>query len=169
MHILGENGSGKTTLLRALAGLFSSHEGQVLRSRGFLRECIYIGHGPASASAMTPEDNLSYAVRLHSGRKPDREAVWQALAEAGLAGFEDLVVRKLSAGQRKRVDLARLLLSDASLWVLDEPFSSIDTQGRELLESWLSRHRASGGAVVLTGHEPVQGSGSLTINLSDYC
>lgn len=169
LHLLGENGSGKTTLLRALAGLFSGYSGRVLRRPDFWQNCIYLGHAPGITGAMTASENLNYAVQLNSGERPAKEAVLQALARAGLADFARLPVRNLSAGQQKRVSLLPLMLTRAELWVLDEPFSAMDGEGSQLLESLLCEQQSRGGAVILTGHNLQPEAASATLDLAGYC
>ena len=157
-RVEGPNGSGKTTLLRILAGLHDGFEGQVLWQgqprnddrESFLRNLLFMGHRPGIKPLLTPLENLRFLI---SGRQTatDNQLV-DALAGAGLAGFEEVPCQHLSAGQSRRVALARLLLSDEPLWILDEAFTAIDHQGVEGLEQLLVNRAAMGGAVILTTH-----------------
>lgn len=161
-HIEGANGSGKTTLLRILCGLTSATSGE-LRWRGraitpgrrdYHREIQFVGHAAGIKLELTPLENLRFSSALsHPANDADIE---QVLGAFGLARVVDLATRRLSAGQRRRVALARLELSRASLWILDEPLTALDSIGIELLNRTLEAHCASGGAVVLASHQPVR-------------
>ncbi|MTW20056.1 cytochrome c biogenesis heme-transporting ATPase CcmA [Allochromatium palmeri] len=162
LHVRGRNGSGKTTLLRTLCGLFTPDAGEV-RWRGesiralaedYRRELLYFGHLNGIKSDLTGIENLSIAAQL-DGDPVGIDDVWQALARIGLRGFEDLPTRMLSQGQKKRVALARLILSRARLWVLDEPFTALDVEAVALLQGLIAEHVAGGGLAVLTTHQEV--------------
>lgn len=162
LHVRGRNGSGKTTLLRTLCGLFTPDAGEV-RWRGesiralaedYRRELLYFGHLNGIKSDLTGIENLSIAARL-DGDPVGIDDVWQALERIGLRGFEDLPTRMLSQGQKKRVALARLILSRARLWVLDEPFTALDVEAVALLQGLIAEHVAGGGLAVLTTHQEV--------------
>ncbi|MEX0605922.1 MAG: cytochrome c biogenesis heme-transporting ATPase CcmA [Marinobacter sp.] len=157
-RVEGANGSGKTTLLRILAGLHDGFEGQVLWQgqpliadrETFLRNLLFMGHRPGVKPLLTPLENLRFLI---SGRqRVTDDQLSEALSRAGLAGFEDVSCQHLSAGQTRRVALARLLLSDEPLWILDEAFTAIDQQGVEGLEQLLVNRAAMGGAIILTTH-----------------
>ena len=157
MQIEGPNGSGKTTLLRSLCGLSSRYEGDILwrgesvrRHRPqFFSEMLYLGHAGGIKAALTPRENLTWQAGL---RGEDPADIDRALDQVGLYGFEDMPCYLLSAGQQRRVNLARLFLLPAALWVLDEPFTAIDKQGVKELESWIEQHADNGGMVILTTH-----------------
>jgi heme exporter protein A len=160
--VRGRNGSGKTTLLRALSGLLRPDQGSI-RWRGedirdlaedFNRELLYFGHLNGIKADLTGLENLRVSATLDQDRVSDAE-ILSALARIGLAGFEDLPTRMLSQGQKKRVALARLILSKAQLWILDEPFTALDADAVELLQTLISEQVARGGAVVLTTHQEV--------------
>ncbi|WP_123402234.1 cytochrome c biogenesis heme-transporting ATPase CcmA [Inmirania thermothiophila] len=161
LQVEGPNGSGKTTLLRVLCGLALPEEGEV-RWRGtdirrarseYLAELAYIGHQHGVKGELTPRENLAVACAL-GGRRDGVEAD-EALARMGLSGYEDVPCRTLSAGQRRRVALARLLLTPARLWILDEPFTALDRGGRRDIERLISQHLAQGGLAVFTTHHAV--------------
>ncbi len=160
LHVKGENGAGKTTLLRTLIGLSPPDTGAV-RWRGTdTRECgeayrralIYIGHQAALKDELTPLENLRLALAL-DGVDADEDHLLDVLRRVGLQGREDLPCRALSAGQKRRLLMARLLLRPAELWVLDEPFSALDATGVELLCAIIGSHLAGGGLAVLTSHQ----------------
>ncbi len=162
LHVRGHNGSGKTTLLRMLTGLVTPSEGSV-HWRGedirrhrevFNGELFYFGHLPALKDELNAIENLRTASHL-AGQRVGREDAIDALDRMGLAGFEDLPARLLSQGQRRRVALARLLLTQARLWVLDEPFTALDVAAVDDLRETLRSHLTGGGMVVLTTHQEV--------------
>ncbi|XKL30565.1 cytochrome c biogenesis heme-transporting ATPase CcmA [Pseudomonas sp. JDS08PS003] len=158
VQISGPNGSGKTSLLRLLAGLMQPTSGQVLlngqplhaQRAELARNLLWIGHAAGIKDVLTPEENLNWLCALH--QSATRDAIWQALAAVGLRGFEDVACHTLSAGQQRRVALARLYLDGPPLWILDEPFTALDKQGVAQLEEHLANHCERGGMVVLTTH-----------------
>ncbi len=162
LHVRGPNGSGKTTLLRALCGLLLPQAGEIrwngegIRSLGeeFTRDVIYLGHLNGIKHDLTGVENLRVAATL-DGDAVDGAAIWAALSHIGLAGFEDLPTSVLSQGQKKRVALARLLLTGARLWILDEPFVALDVKAVGLLESLIVGQVARGGMVIMTTHQEV--------------
>ncbi len=158
LQVTGPNGAGKTTLLRALVGLSLSVQGDIVWNGhpvqddrpGFNAQLLYIGHRMGISPLLTPEENLWAFPDLR--RRCSRARLWQAMAACGLAGYEMQPCWQLSAGQNRRVLLARLRLSSQPLWILDEPFTSLDKEGRTALESLLHHHACQGGVVVLTSH-----------------
>lgn len=162
MQIEGHNGSGKTSLLRILCGLTLPTEGEVCwqgesieRSRETYQAALnYVGHHHGVKGELTPEENLRVAKALCAN--PTDISLFDALEQVGLYGFEDVPARTLSAGQQRRVGLARLLISKAPLWILDEPFTALDKKGIACIESLIENHATQGGIVVLTSHHPVK-------------
>jgi len=151
LQIEGPNGAGKTSLIRILAGLSRyGFDGRVSRYTALL----YLGHQSGVKALLTPRENLAWHV-AGEGQYSD-EQIETALAKVGLYGFEDVPSHALSAGQHRRVNLARLYLSQCPLWLLDEPFTAIDKTGVLELEALLVRHVEAGGAVVMTSHQALQ-------------
>ncbi len=158
LQVRGGNGSGKTTLMRIVCGLNDSFEGELYwrgetlgeRWEAFHANLLYIGHRVAVNHVLTPLENLRWSCRLHD--PADDAGIRAALAEMDLAGYEDSPCYSLSAGQQQRVSLARLSLSSAELWILDEPFTTLDVDGVALLENLVARHAREGGAVLITTH-----------------
>ncbi|NRF71067.1 cytochrome c biogenesis heme-transporting ATPase CcmA [Aquincola sp. S2] len=162
LHVKGENGAGKTTLLRTLAGLAPADRGVVCwygdevrpDNAAYRRALVYLGHPAALKDELTALENLALALSL-DGMAAGEMALVTALRRVGLSGRETLPVRQLSAGQKRRVLLARLLLRPAALWLLDEPFAALDAEGIVLLCGLIGEQLAGGGIVVLTSHQPV--------------
>jgi len=163
MRVTGANGAGKTTLLRMLVGLSTPTAGRVAwrgepigaQREEFHRELVWCGHAASLKDDLTALENLRAATML-AGDRIDATAARAALADAGLAGREHLPARSLSAGQRRRVVLARLTLASARpLWVLDEPFNTLDVAATQWLTALLLRQLARGGIVVLTSHQAI--------------
>ncbi|MDY7219063.1 cytochrome c biogenesis heme-transporting ATPase CcmA [Denitrificimonas sp. JX-1] len=163
LQVSGPNGSGKTSLLRLMSGLMQPTAGEVLvkgrriqQQRGELASnLLWIGHAAGIKGVLTAEENLAWLSALH--HKANYEQIWRALAAVGLAGFEDVPCYTLSAGQQRRVALARLYLESApALWILDEPFTALDKQAVTQLELHLAAHCNKGGMVVFTTHHPIQ-------------
>jgi heme exporter protein A len=157
LRVAGANGSGKTSLLRILCGLARPSAGEV-RWKGrpiaslkedYARELVYIGHAPAVKDDLTPRENLAIGCRL-AGQETSGEALAAALERLGVP---ELPVRKLSQGQRRRAALARLLVSEAPLWLLDEPFATLDAEGISNLNGLIGKHASRGGAIAFTTHQ----------------
>ena len=154
--VQGGNGAGKTTLLRVLAGLLRADTGEVLlegsaaRADTRARFMAYLGHLPGLKTDLSAVRNLEFLCGLHGRRAEHTPAT--AMGIAGLAGFEDAPLRTLSAGQKKRLGLARLWLSPAPLWLLDEPYANLDLDGITLVNRMVQAHLRSGGAALITTH-----------------
>jgi heme exporter protein A len=175
VQIDGPNGSGKTTLLRILSGLSQQFDGELhwcgepmsRAALSFRSDLFYLGHAPAVKALLTPLENLQWSM---GGETHTREATLAALKEVGLYGYEDVPCFSLSAGQQRRVALARLYLTTARLWILDEPFTAIDKSGVAALEWHISAHAERGGGVILTTHHALQLPGKFRkLNLTGYC
>ena len=154
--IEGDNGSGKTSLLKVLSGLLEPTSGDVLLNGEVLtlarlsHQVALLGHLLGLKLELTALQNLRFAVGIggiRAGITPQ-----MALASVGLDGYEDQALRTFSAGQKKRVALARLLLVPAALWLLDEPYANLDRSGIELVNRLLDRHARQGGAALITSH-----------------
>ncbi len=161
VHIKGENGTGKTSLLRILAGLAQPVSGTVsfdgydcCKFRyEYNSEVAYIGHKPGIKLELTAVENIRSYCHL-SKSKSDVEII-HVLEKVGLYGFEEMFCSQLSAGQKKRVALAQAIIDNASLWILDEPFTSLDVEGVKYFEQMIQQHVAEGGMVLLTTHQDV--------------
>ena len=174
----GRNGTGKTTLLRMLAGLTAPTAGEV-RWRGsgvapfapaIRNDVLFAGHAVAVKDDLTAEENLASLVAL-GGDVVAREAIRRALDDVALGAQRDLPARVLSAGQRRRIGLARLRVAQRTLWVLDEPLTALDAAGSELLASSLKAHVERGGVAVVATHQPIglatSGTQTLTLGSAD--
>ena len=154
--VRGGNGSGKTTLLRVLAGLLRADEGTIeidgepVRPQLRARIMAYLGHLPGLKADLSVLENLDFLCGLHGRHRG--QASETALALVGLAGYEDTPARQLSAGQKKRLSLARLWLSPAALWLLDEPYANLDLGGIDLVNRRVQAHLRDGGAALVTTH-----------------
>jgi heme exporter protein A len=162
LHIRGENGVGKTSLLRLLVGLSKPESGEVLWDRksisrvsqDFHQDLLFMGHRDALKEELSALENLQMYASL-DGISLTLENALSALKRFGLRGRENLPVHCLSAGQKRRVLMARMLTRQAILWVLDEPFNALDVNAIVDLESLMSEHLSNGGLLVLTSHQAV--------------
>lgn len=158
VQIAGANGAGKTTLLRILAGLYHGYQGNLFfngeridaQTATINETLLFIGHKSAVKPSLTVLENLRFLVALQ--QRVDERSLYTALETVGLAGYEDVQCQNLSAGQQRRVALARLWVSNARLWVLDEIFTAIDLSGVAQLEAYLARKADQGVAIILTTH-----------------
>ena len=154
--VQGDNGAGKTTLLRVLAGLLRADaggiaiDGQPARASLRSRAISYLGHLPALKADLTALENLDFLCGLHGRRRGQLPG--NALGIVGLSGHGDTLARQLSAGQKKRLSLARLWLAPAPLWLLDEPYANLDLDGINLVNRMVQAHLRDGGAALLTTH-----------------
>lgn len=173
VQVTGANGSGKTSLLKILAGLIRPESGDVrwqardIRrfAAEYYRDLLYIGHQAGIKLALTPLENLAFYQAAAGSARQD-QAIWRALEQAGLAGYEDVPAAGLSSGQQRRIALARLWLSPASLWILDEPFSALDRDGIARLLARFAAHGAAQGMVLFSNHHALPDSGRLMRVLS---
>jgi heme exporter protein A len=172
LHVRGENGSGKTSLLRLLAGLSQPAMGHITwcgqsireAAEEYRRHLMFLGHQGALKEELTALENLQLSSALDSAQLPDMEAL-SVLARFGLRGREDFPVRWMSAGQKRRVLLARLLTRKASLWILDEPFTALDVKAVDLLADLIREHLAASGMVILTSHQTIPVPGGRELQL----
>lgn len=155
--IEGANGSGKTSLLRMLAGLLAPSAGQIrvndLQTDGDGRSALigWLGHQDGTKPQLSPRETLQFFSRLYGCTA----AIDDVLARVGLQHAADLPCQYLSAGQKKRLALARLTMLGRPLWLMDEPFASLDTDGRALATKFAGAHASSGGIVVIASHDPI--------------
>ncbi|EKO3963219.1 cytochrome c biogenesis heme-transporting ATPase CcmA [Vibrio fluvialis] len=160
VQIEGRNGTGKTTLLRIVTGLGDRDDGEIHWNNvnieadrdSYHQELLFLGHQTGVKRELTALENLRFYQAVHAAGTQE-EDLYQALTQVGLAGREDVPVAQLSAGQQRRVALARLWLSRHKLWILDEPLTAIDKQGVKVLEALFLQHAEQGGIVVLTTHQ----------------
>ena len=162
LHVRGENGIGKTSLLRLLSGLTKPAAGEIFWNEQLIsadpseyhRNLLFLGHRDSLKEDLTALENLSIATAL-DGIAVTEDEILLALHRFGLRGREDLPVNCLSAGQKRRVLLARLLLRQAKLWILDEPFNALDVRAVEMLSELILEHIASGGMAIMTSHQEI--------------
>ena len=167
LHILGDNGVGKTSLLRIVCGLSPAHSGEVRwqgqpirqAAQAFHQALFYLGHGLSLKEELTATENLLSDAAI-AGRRISAAQAREALVRMGLRGRDHLPLRVMSQGQKRRVALARLLVSQAPLWVLDEPFVALDARAVDHLRGMLGEHVAQGGMVLFTSHQAV----ALSVN-----
>ncbi len=161
-QVRGTNGAGKTSLLRILCGLSLPEHGEVLwdgapidqdRAR-YHAQLAYIGHAPGLKLDLTARENLLFALSLQAAQ--EHADIDLVLERVGLDASANLLCRHLSAGQLRRVAIARLHLARALLWILDEPCSAIDSQGVSNIETLLGTHLDAGGMVIFTSHQAIQ-------------
>ncbi len=158
VQIEGPNGAGKTSLLRILAGLSMPYDGDVFYNEtkitedreSFHQNLLYLGHLTGIKGEMTAQENLAFNLALHGLDETEAE---ETLNKVNLLGFEDALASHLSAGQHRRIALARLWQTKAPIWILDEPFTAIDKLGVKKLEQLFKQHAEQGGCVILTTHQ----------------
>lgn len=173
MQVQGANGSGKTSLLRTLCGFMMPDQGSISWCGKSIRELdedyyakvLYLGHLNAIKDELSAQENLRISAGL-SGIGLDEKEALAALRRMGLRGRERLPAKVLSQGQRRRVALARLLTSDATLWILDEPLTALDVGAVALIQELIVEHLARQGMVIFTTHQPLQVADIKMLSLS---
>jgi heme exporter protein A len=173
LQVVGPNGVGKTSLLRCVAGLLPTESGEIVwRGRqlpagtdDFHQQLAYLAHVNGLKSDLTALENLHYGVAVR--RAVSTDELRDTLQQLQIAACADLPVRALSAGQKRRVALARVMLTRAALWILDEPITNLDAAGIALFESRIAEHMRSGGMILTAAHQLLlQGqSGVRTLEL----
>lgn len=176
LQVRGPNGCGKTTLLRAMVGLSDAVEGEFTWHQGYGEgdwldpaSLMFLGHKPGITGVASAIENLSFHAELKGWHQPTQDELYQALEMVGLRGFEQVSANQLSAGQQRRVALARLYLSkhQVPLWILDEPFTALDKKGVAQLEQHIQAHAKQGGSVILTTHHELNISSARMLDLED--
>ena len=172
----GPNGSGKSSLLRLMAGLLRPVDGVIAwdgapiggEPEEHRRRLHYVGHADAVKPVLGVGENLAFWAAMGTGRWPEPETVDSALAALGMDHLGDLAGRFLSAGQRRRVNLARIVASAATLWLLDEPTTALDAGATESLRRTIAHHRNGGGMVVVATHAEMGLEDPRTLDLAQF-
>lgn len=163
VHLTGTNGSGKTSLLRIVCGINRPDSGDITwntqhthSSQSYYSDSLYLAHKDGLKNELSSIENLRFYQSMLGTRNEDK--LDDCLMKMGLLDKADLSAQQLSFGQRRRLAFARCLLSDYALWILDEPFTGIDSQGRFLIEALCLKHLQQGGIIVLTHHQALDQS-----------
>lgn len=161
LRLEGANGSGKTSLMRVIAGMLSLESGEIfwdgepvsIQRQNFHGSLVWLAHRSGLKGDLTLVENLRFERSLRPQSSVEPEQVFERL---GIARLKSLPLRALSAGQQRRVALARMLLADVPLWLLDEPFTNLDRDGRRLVTQLVEEHLANGGLCVLAAHQETE-------------
>ncbi len=161
VQIEGPNGSGKTSLLRILTGLLAQDDGEILWHGESIRDArdefhqslLYLGHHTGIKRDLSVAENLQFYSQITPASDKSEDGILAAIMRVGLAGYEDVLASNLSAGQQRRIALARLWLSHHPIWVLDEPLTAIDKRGISVLEALFLEQVERGGSIILTSHQ----------------
>ncbi|MFO1465173.1 MAG: cytochrome c biogenesis heme-transporting ATPase CcmA [Steroidobacteraceae bacterium] len=172
LHVVGPNGAGKTTLLRVVCGLLAPEDGRVrwcgadIRQdrSGYQASLAFAAHEAALKADLTPLENLYYTVGLR--RRVDRQELLGHLQRTGADAYAELPARVLSAGQRRRVAMARVLATRAPLWLLDEPFSNLDDAGMQVIAALIDAHVKEGGSALVVAHHGLGTAGARQLRLA---
>ncbi len=169
VHLTGPNGAGKTSLLRILAGLAQPETGLVHTNSADTYDVplLYLGHKLAQNKHLSAIENLTYWSALHRVN-PSVESLYHILAQYQLVGLEDLPTGQLSAGQQRRVSLARTELVQAPLWILDEPYTSLDVTGVSFIQTRVDEYVSRGGCVIMTSHQALSSSHQVRELVLEY-
>jgi len=170
LHIQGPNGSGKTTLFRLLMGLLQPTQGEVYFQgqpigqcrHSYLNALLFIGHRPAIKQALTVEESI----RWLSPSPLSSDQINTALSAVELDNYANVACLQLSAGQRRRVALARLITSEVKLWYLDEPLAALDRQGIALVEQCMQSHLQAGGSIIFSSHQDLAQTATRNYSLT---
>jgi heme exporter protein A len=163
----GQNGSGKTSLMRAIAGMLSLESGEILwndipvneQRQAFHGALVWLAHRTGLKGDLTLIENLQFEASLRPQASVDFAAVCSRL---GIARLKSLPLRSLSAGQQRRVALGRMMLADVPLWLMDEPFTNLDREGRALVMQLTEEHLANGGMCVMAAHQDIEINATVT-------
>jgi len=157
LRVSGANGSGKTSLLKILAGLNSAESGKLtinsnkVGSYDYQSDIFYLGHLPALSPELHCKENLDYLTQLNN--RGSDQVLGEALTNIGLRNFEYEFAENLSAGQKRRVVLSALFITQSKVWLLDEPFTALDSDGINVIEAQITKHCNNNGICVLTTHQ----------------
>jgi heme exporter protein A len=156
LEVRGSNGSGKSTLLRCVAGLFADYGGSIEAI-----PCLYLGHKLGLNLLLSAEQNLHW----YQGLRGSADPISDVLARVGMAGYERVSCQNMSAGQQRRIGLARMLVARSALWLLDEPLTALDAAGQALVASLIEAHLEENGAVLCATHQGLNVAGVRTLQL----